>query len=177
MNNAHYHPVVKLLHWVTVAALVGTSILGFFFSDMPRGEEKTELLKLHASFGLLILGVVLCRIGARLLTTKPAPVMQGAKWQNRAAAALHGLLYTAMIALILAGMFALFSVGWGVSFFGLFEIPTPLIRDIKLHHLFETIHVAVWWCLLVMVVGHLAAALHHHFIKRNALLARMWWRN
>lgn len=177
MARQSYHPLIKLLHWVTVFMLVGTSLLGFYFSDMPRGDEKNELLRLHASVGLLIAMIVLSRIVVRFTTSAPPPINPIAKWQNRLAVSVHALLYAGLLLLIGAGMFALFTVGWDVPFFGMFSVSTMYDqRDMDLHHLFEEIHMITWWGVTVLVAMHVCAALYHRFIQRDETLSRMWFR-
>jgi len=176
MARQSYHPLIKLLHWITVILLVGTSLLGFYFSDMPRGDEKNELLRLHASIGLLIGVVVLSRVMLRFTVAAPPPINPATKWQNCTAASVHILLYAALLLLIGAGMFALFTVGWDVPFFSLFSVPTVYDqRDMDLHHFFEEIHVAVWWCTTALVALHVCAALYHTLKLRDKTLSRMWF--
>ena len=39
--------------------------------------------------------------------------------------------------------------------------------------LFEDLHIYLAYVLIAMVVLHIAAALYHHFVKRDHVLARM----
>lgn len=171
-----YSTRLKALHWLVALVIVGTSILGFTFSDMPRGPEKNELLRLHASIGLLVLMLMALRLGVRLRDGAPAPLDPSTPRLNRTAKAAHWLMYGIVALLIVAGMFALFTVGWGVPFFGLFEVPSLFAeRDMALHHLFETIHKGAWWTLAVLVGTHVLAALWHHGVKRDGTLSRIWF--
>lgn len=172
-----YSSRLKVLHWIAALLIVGSSVLGFYFSDMPRGDEKSELLRLHASFGLLILMLTAVRLVFRLRDGAPAPVDPDAVAVNRAAKLAHWVIYGILFVMIAAGMGALFTVGWGVPFFGLFEVPTMFAeRDMDLHHLFEEIHVFAWWGLATLVGLHVLAALWHHVIKKDGTLKRIWFR-
>jgi cytochrome b561 len=174
-NTQTYSMPTRVLHWLTVLALVGTSILGFYFSDMPRGTEKSELIRLHASLGVLVLGLVLTRVGFRFAKKSPPPLEPKARVQNIAAHAVHGLLYIGLLVIVGGGMWTLFTVGWSVPFFGLFEIPTWYERDMALHHFYEEIHVTAWWVVTGLVALHVLAALFHKYVKKDATFSRMWF--
>ena len=78
-----------------------------------------------------------------------------------------------MFAQPLSGIMMSQSAGIPVSFFGLFEFPTFLDKDPSLAGFFKGIHGTVWILLVLAVIGHAGAALHHHFILKNDVLKRM----
>lgn len=65
------------------------------------------------------------------------------------------------------------TAGIPVGFFGLWEVPTLLDKEQSLAKLFRSIHGAVWIVLISAVVGHVGAALYHHFVKKDDVLKRM----
>jgi polyisoprenoid-binding protein YceI len=94
-------------------------------------------------------------------------------WQNRAAEWGHRALYALILALPLTGWLFNSIVGFPLSWFGLVTLPPlapalPAWRDAS-----EGLHYWLGWVLIVTVVGHAAAALHHHFIVRDRTLWRM----
>jgi cytochrome b561 len=59
---------------------------------------------------------------------------------------------------------------------GLIEVPSLVAsQDRVVHGLFEKTHEVLAWVLLAVLVLHIAAALRHHFGKRNDVLRRMIW--
>jgi len=168
-----YGWLAKGLHWLVALQMVGLSVFGFIFADMPRGDEKTELLILHASFGLLLLAVMVVRLGVRLRSTRPAPLQPDAARMNALAHGVHLVLYLGVFLVIAAGMLTLMTVGWDVPFFGLFAVPTPFERDMDLHHLFEEIHIYGWWALAGFTGLHVLGALYHAFVLKDGTLRRM----
>lgn len=103
---------------------------------------------------------------------------------------LHWVLFVALAIAIIAGNFLAAipngpgkletagillsqSAGIPVGFFGLWELPTLLSKDLPMAKLFRSVHGTVWIVLVVAVVGHVGAALHHHFTKKDDLLKRM----
>lgn len=173
-NTRHaYGWPAKTLHWVLAAALVGQSVLGLVFADMPRGDDKNELIRLHMSFGMLILAFMLLRLGVRLSGDTPKVVEGTPPVIAKLAAAAHVLLYGLIFLVVLAGMFTLLTVGWDITVFGMTVIPTPFARDMELHHLFEEIHVYGWYVLATLVGLHLVGVLYHTLILKDGTLARM----
>jgi cytochrome b561 len=53
-------------------------------------------------------------------------------------------------------------------------LPDFVPVDKALSHDFKELHEAFAWALTAMVALHVAAALKHHFIDRDGLIARMW---
>ena len=71
------------------------------------------------------------------------------------------------------------SAGYPISFFGLFEFPVWLDKDKSLAEFFRSVHGVIWIILAVAVFGHVSAALHHHFIKKNGVVEKddVWCAN
>ncbi|RSU55327.1 cytochrome b [Sphingobium yanoikuyae] len=51
--------------------------------------------------------------------------------------------------------------------------PRRLVDKQPVENLLQHLHAYVAWALIAIVIGHAAAALRHHFIKRDAVLWRM----
>jgi cytochrome b561 len=60
-----------------------------------------------------------------------------------------------------------------LRWFGLVSIPSLSGPDRELKHLAHEIHEAGFYLLAALFALHVAAALKHHFIDRDATLARM----
>ena len=173
-NTKHaYGWPAKTLHWVLAIALVGQSVLGLVFADMPRGDDKNDLIRLHMSFGMLILAFMLLRLGVRLSGDTPEPEEGTPAFIAKIAQVAHWLIYGLVFLVVFAGMFTLLTVGWDITVFGATVIPTPFARDMDLHHLFEEIHVYGWYVLATLVGLHLVGVLYHTLILKDSTLARM----
>ncbi len=57
--------------------------------------------------------------------------------------------------------------------FGVLPLPDLLAKDKALGNLLETVHVALNFTLIAVLLGHVGAALKHHFIDRDDVLTRM----
>ena len=181
-SGGRYSLVSILLHW-TIAALILAQIpLGFRMSDLPFGEAKFELFQLHKSVGITILALSLVRLSWRL--THPAPPLPEhmARWEKLFARATHVGFYFVMIATPLGG--------WVLVSASEFNVPTMIWGAIPLPHLpgFESMdadgkravyervaagHAALAWTTLGLLALHVAGALKHHLLDRDAVLWRM----
>ena len=63
--------------------------------------------------------------------------------------------------------------GFQVVWFGVLPLPDLVSKDAALGSLLQDVHVVLNYTLLVAVVGHVGAALQHHFIKKDTVLARI----
>jgi cytochrome b561 len=65
------------------------------------------------------------------------------------------------------------AAGIQVVYLGIVPLPTLIGPDTALKIVLKTIHIWLNYTLLVIVAAHTLAALKHHFIDRDGLLARM----
>jgi cytochrome b561 len=94
---------------------------------------------------------------------------------RRAAVGGHVLLYlftfaTALVGWALAGTMR---VSLNKDLFGIPVLPIYVNQDRAVHGLLENTHRYLAYTLAALVAVHVAAALRHHFIKRNDVLRRM----
>ena len=66
-------------------------------------KQKANFMKLHKSFGLLMLGAIGARIGARLVSKAPRP-LPAHRAQHLAASASHAALYAFMVFMPVSGV-------------------------------------------------------------------------
>jgi cytochrome b561 len=48
---------------------------------------------------------------------------------------------------------------------------TPVAHDT--HEMLQTVHGWVGWAIVIIALGHAAAAFYHHFVLRDSVLVRM----
>ena len=65
------------------------------------------------------------------------------------------------------------SANFPVVVFGLFTLPSLLPPDEALKKALAVVHFWGGWVLLALIAGHVGAALHHHFVRKDAVLKRM----
>jgi cytochrome b561 len=168
-KSARYHPVAIGLHWWMAAFMLALLASGFVMDDLPKGDLRLATFNAHKLVGVLVLVLVAVRLAWR--AGHPPPADDLPPWQRAAARAAHALLYAAMIAMPLSGL--LFTnFGKGIRIFALALAPIGGPNE-ALSHLFKEVHEATAIGLAVIVGAHAAAALWHHFGRRDATLARM----
>jgi cytochrome b561 len=171
---ATWNPLARTFHWVMAALILAQGIVGWVGHEMERSPAKIDVMTAHKSLGITLLLLVLLRLAWRATHRAPPPPQGSSRWEIRAAWLSHLGLYLLMIALPLSGWLAASTsiVPWKLWWL----IPWPGIAapDEGLHEIAEEVHEALVKVLIALLVVHVAAALRHHFLKRNDVLLRMW---
>ena len=167
----------RRLHWWTAALVFLAAPLGFLMVAVPLADLLTKFLlyQLHKSIGIAVLLLVAARLGQRAVRGRPASDEAVPAAQRRLAAAMHGLLYALLIATPVLGYLVAATAPAQVPtfFLLLINIPHLLATDAGRYELLLPIHRAAAIALVVLALGHAAAALDHHR-RGRATLARMW---
>ena len=170
-TRSRYDNVSMALHWLTVLLVLSLFALGELWGYTHR-PLRHELVVLHMSLGILLGLTVAARIAWRLLPGHQiAPALSGLT--ETLARSVHWLLYALLVVQSLFGWVVRWSEGEAMSFFGLL-IPspfTPVPRET--HHMLQELHGRVGWAIVILALGHGAAALYHHFVLRDSVLVRM----
>ena len=94
-------------------------------------------------------------------------------WQGFAARANEAALYTLLILQPLLGLCASILHGDRIRVLGDITVPSFLLVDRKLSHLLFGLHGTVALVLLGSIGMHVAAALFHHLVRKDDVLATM----
>ncbi len=183
-SELRYGSVAMTLHWLIALLIFGNIASGFVIANVLDDNDPLQatLLQLHKPAGLTILTLTAILLGWRMINPIP-PLPVGMTLPMRLLArGTHYLLYFLMLAIPLAG-WALVSVsrsGGSTSYFGLFQWPTiPLFANLSHldrsadHALFGTLHQWMAYGAFTLIGLHIAAALYHHFLRRDDVLKRM----
>lgn len=166
-------PVAVGLHWLLAILIVGQFALGWAADEAPVSPAKFDLFVWHKSFGVTILLLAALRLAWRLGNPPPDLPSDIPAHEQRLAQVSHILLYTLMLIVPASGWVVAdtsripFRIFW--------SIPTPNLMDAnkQASELAAGIHKALVVLLVIAVALHVAAALRHHFVKRNDVLRRM----
>lgn len=179
--------LARLLHWSMSLIILGMLGVGLYMVQVLGDDSDSlmlryDLTQTHKSWGFVVFVLALIRIGWRW--ANPTPALPDTSALTRALAHTgHLALYVCMIALPISGWLmasaspyndpdAYFRVQNLV--FGLFELPDPYPKgDEALTELLGQVHFTIAMALLVVLAGHVAAALKHHFVDRDGVLRRM----
>ena len=78
-----------------------------------------------------------------------------------------------LLALPLEGWALTSAHGITLALFGAVHLPNLIASDSELADVLSDYHVSLAWILLIVAGLHAAAALWHHFVRRDAVLAAM----
>ncbi|WP_322885407.1 cytochrome b [Sinorhizobium medicae] len=169
--------VTIVLHWTIAVLILGLLLTGLV---MRRTEIdpalQFSLYQWHKSFGFIALGLAALQALRWLVERSPAPPPTLGPMEQMASRAAH----LSLIALALLVPLA----GWAVAsastlaipsfFFNLIVIPhLPLPRSETSEAFFALAHATLAYATLALVAVHAAAAIYHHFLRRDEVLVRM----
>lgn len=166
-----YHPALVILHWLLAIAILGELFYGgVILGDVENSDpQKVGLLQGHVVLGLLILALIIVRLIVRATTPKPAPLVTDKPLMDKVAVGVHHLLYTLTVLVVAAGLVLAFSTH---LFRVLFAHTGSLPKEFD-DYIAHDVHSALAYTLLAFIALHLAGALHHQFIRKDGILARM----
>lgn len=181
----NYGTVAKWLHWLTALLFLGSYVSVYYrhwFTEVKTPENWTAL-QLHLSIGVTIGVIVILRILWKISNRSPQPV-PGPKMQQMAAKLGHLALYAVMIIMPITGYLG---TGANVEYFFLFDITSFKDTEFFANNFgfdmtfeefekpLDYIHKEILGALVVwlLILGHVAAALYHHFVKQDRTLKRM----
>jgi cytochrome b561 len=169
-----YGSLAKFLHWAIVLLIFSQWLLAEVAEDAGKGTpERASLMGWHISFGMLVLVLALVRIGWKIVNQGQPAVLGEVVWQRKAATAGHGLLYLLILLQPISGWLVVSTGGSGPGFFGLFEFPALTAENHDFHETMEGVHKWLFYTLVAVAVVHVAAALYHHWVLKDATLRRM----
>lgn len=168
-----YDTVTIWFHWLTallVVLLFGTTFIWNYIT--PHDRYWRPLLEdTHVSLGILFGAVVLGRIAWRLIgRPRPSPVPG---LTGTLSHVVHGALYLLLVLQVVLGFVLRWFQGEDFSFFGLFSVPAIIGQDKALAHSVQEVHNLVGWTIVILAIGHAAAALYHHYVLKDRLVRRM----
>lgn len=180
-SNARYDRIAIAIHWLTAMAIVAQFVLGWTMTSMRPGSSlHASLYQQHKSVGMTILALSILRLVWRLLHRPPPLPAAMPAWEKRAAKLSHGLLYVLLVALPISGWAVVSASPLNIPtlLYGILPLPhLPVLPDLPdkraTEHALKVLHEFGGWILLGLLGAHIGAALRHHFLIRDDVLARM----
>ena len=163
----------KLLHWLVAMLVLVQIALGWAAVTWRLSPMKLDLFVWHKSTGMLILLLMLLRLAWRSANVAPSLPVGMPALERGAAHASHFLLYLLLFLTPLTGWIV--NSAANIPFRMFWSIPMPAIvgPDKAVAEAAARGHLALFIVLTLLLVLHIGAALRHHFVKRNDVLARM----
>lgn len=156
-----YGCVARGIHWLVVAFLIASFTLAW-----------TDVIGIHKYVGVTILTLGLIRIVWTIVQPTVA-MLDGPRWQQIAAKAVHGLLMLWLVVMPLTGWTMSSAAGRPVSFWGWFTLPPLVAPDRAFAHTMAEIHETLALLGLALIAVHVGAAIWHHVVVKDDTLRRM----
>ena len=166
--------VARLFHWILGATIIGMLASGWWTNHVAARPDRFLYRSIHADIGYVVLLLMALRLIWRSMNPAPALPADTPGWQRVAARINQGALYAMTI--LVAGL------GWAHSgahkpdyadWFGLFRVPQITSTDKVAAAVYQDRHILMAYGLLALIVIHIAAAIWHHFVRRDRVTARM----
>lgn len=176
-SNSRYTGVAIALHWLLALAILVMAGVGIYMTDLPVSPLRIKLYNWHKWAGVSFLALTALRLLWRL-THRPPPLPQAVtlgmpSWQVRAHHATHHLMYVLFFAVPLIGWAYSSAAGFPIVWFGQIPLPDFIGPNKALAEIIKPLHQLAALALLALAGLHVAAALKHQWIDRDALLTRM----
>ena len=168
-----YGWAAKAFHWMTAAAVIAMFAIAWYMEELPNTPFKIEVFNLHKSIGVTILTVTVLRIVWRRISPPPPLPDSMRTWERLAAHSGHAVLYLLLVVMPVAGILHSWFLNYPITIFGLFSLPSPVPANRDAAEIFGAVHGIGANVLLVTFALHVAAALKHHFVTKDAILKRM----
>jgi cytochrome b561 len=169
----HYTRTAITLHWTIALFIFAAFPLGVYMHDLPLSPHKLRLFSYHKWIGVTIFLLAVFRISWRSTHRPPPLPATMPSWEKYAAHTVHFLLYVLIIVVPLSGWLMSSAKGVQTVWFGVLPLPDLVPKNKELGDSLKEVHESLNFTMAGLLVAHIGAALKHHFIERDDILARM----
>jgi superoxide oxidase len=168
-----YDRFMKAVHWSTLLLIAAAYGAVWTSHAVASKEQHAVLVELHRSLGVTVFALTLFRLGWRSHARIPSLPADLPLLQKAAARATEYILYALLLAQPMLGILHTNAQGRKIDFYLLGELPAVIGRDKTLAKQAIAAHDIVSYLLLAVIALHAAAALFHHFGRRDNVLSAM----
>ena len=178
-THTHYGGVTKTFHWLTALLILTAIPLGVYANQLPYDtsdqlQQKALVFSMHKTVGITAFFVALARIAWAFSQPKPALLNADKPLEAGLAETVHWLLYGSLLLVPLTGWIHHASSAGFAPIWWTFGQNLPLIpKNEALSGTFAGLHLVTKWVLIGAILLHVAGALKHHVVDRDATLRRM----
>ncbi len=171
--SSRYTPAAVAFHWVLAVLIIANLVFGLYTVNLPLSPQKLKLFSYHKWVGVTVLLLSAARLLWRATHAAPALPAAMKPWEARLAHFSHALLYALFFAAPLTGWLFSSAAGFQTVYLGVLPIPDLLSKNKELADVLKVTHHWINYTMAAVIVLHIAAALKHHFVDRDDVLARM----
>lgn len=169
-SKERYGTLTRFFHWL-IAVFVLNQFFKFF-DPINDGEHwlKETFGPYHTSIGALIFILAIVRLIWAVKQKAQRPDANASL--DKLARLAHGVMYFCMIVMPPLGVLYIWGKGYPVKLFGQVFIDKPAGETAWAITL-GGLHSPLAWLLLLLVLGHIGAAIYHHRVLKDDTLKRM----
>lgn len=169
-----YHPLLVALHWLmALMILIALAAGGIFLANMPPDSpDKVAGLGGHMIFGMTIGVLLILRLVTRLRSAHPPHATTGNDLLDRVGRWTHWGFYLLIAGMVATGLATALGLGlFPIVYGGAAQtLPAELATFAP-----RVAHGVIALILVGLIALHVAAAIYHQFVLKDALLRRMWF--
>lgn len=182
-----YGSIAKTFHWLTALLVLTIIPIGLIANGMAQDIRNPDiastvtdfsrtfwLFSLHKTLGVVIFFVALARISWAISQPKPGLLNAGHRIESFLAETVHWLLYGSLVLVPLTGWIDHAATSGFAPIRWPFGQDLPFVpKDPGLASSFAGLHKVLERVLVIALILHIAGALKHHIVDRDATLRRM----
>lgn len=174
-----YGAPARVFHWLTALLILSAIALGLYADSLPRGSDAAvatlkTVFSLHKTIGVAAFFTAAARILWALSQPKPVTLHPDRRAETLAAEVVHWALYGAMLIMPLSGWIGHAAQAGFAPIWWPFGQTLPFVpQSPALAETAETVHKLAANVLYASIALHVAGALKHVVIDRDATMARM----
>lgn len=182
-----YGSIAKGFHWLTALLILVNIPVGLAANDLAQAirdpavqvtldqiQRSFFLFSMHKTLGVAIFFVALARIGWALSQPKPGLLNPDRRFETLAADTVHWLLYGSLVLVPLSGWIVHAATEGFAPIWWPFGQTLPLVpRDARVAAIATGFHIVLQRVMFLALILHVAGALKHHLIDRDATFRRM----
>lgn len=166
------------MHGIVALGMIGLLIVGIYMEE----NEVFSLYPIHKSLGVIFLVFALYRIINRIREGWPTPVGTASPAQELIARIVHWGLILSTVIYPVSGMMMSGGGGRGIYVFGIELLAMNkdavtgkvVVLNETVASIGHTLHGALVWVVVGIIVAHILGALKHHFIDKDETIKRMF---
>jgi cytochrome b561 len=171
-SGGHYRLGAITFHWIMFVLVVIVGVLGLLHDSWPK-PTQAYWINVHALIGILLWLVLVARFSYRLRHVPPSLPADIGAFSRRFSSPVHLTLYGLMFIIPIIGVVTFVYHG-RIFHFGLFDLDFGIKKNRAIFEPTEDIHGYLAYALFALAGLHALAALWHHFILHDGVLARIW---
>ncbi len=187
-TTSSYGSVARFLHWLTALLIATQFPLGLIANSLARTIRSpdaaasealigraTLLFSMHKTLGVMIFAVALTRILWALVQPKPGLLNADRRAEAFVAATVYWLLYGSLVLVPLTGWLShAATTGFAPIWWPFGQSLPGIPKDTNVAAIFGALHRVFGRVLALAIALHVAGALKHALLNRDATLRRMW---